>query len=140
MPWDTYNIGLLALTAWRESRGEPLEGIRAVMHVVRNRVESWKTPWSKVLCGKNQFSSLTVPGDSQLVRWPIAGLDTKFEAILALAESIYKGTDEDNTLGATYYYNPTTATSGWFKKNVVDSPKFRKTTTIGNHEFYGEVK
>lgn len=135
MTWNDYYQVMLALTMWREARGEGREGMRAVGHVIRNRVNKWMGDWDHIITQKWQFSSMTAPGDSQLVAWPDSP-DERFETAMQLAEGIYSGMDhEDISGGALYYRNPRTATSEWFQKNVAE--KMRKTATIGNHEFYG---
>jgi spore germination cell wall hydrolase CwlJ-like protein len=136
--WDDYYKVLLALTMWREARGEGREGMRAVGHVIRNRVRSGGTfgDWDHVITSKWQFSSLTAPGDSQLVRWPDSP-DDKMTLALQLAEDIYTGADPDITEGSLWYANlgVVPATSS-FWASVVHNPQVEYATTIGNHTFY----
>ncbi len=148
MTWDDYFKGLLALTLWREARGEggndllaKRQALEGVAWVVRNRVKAGWGGWGSVLTRKFQFSSLTAPGDSQLIRWP-AIPDASFVLCMEIANHVYdcptrpwRDIGLDPTGGALYYYNPQTATSSWFTENVVK--KLKKTVTIGNHEFFG---
>lgn len=130
---DWYLVALLALVTWREARGEGLTGMRAVIHVIRNRVLAWKQDWDTVITNRNQFSSMTVKGDSQLVLWPDDDSEM-FKNILTLADRVFDGNDPDPIFGALYYWNPRTADSPWFVKNV--STVMPKVAVIGNHEFF----
>ena len=130
-----YTTSLLALTVWREARGEGIEGMRAVACVVRNRVlAGWfGGSWRGNLIAKNQFTSMSVTGDGNLVLW----LDPNEKlgaAALAVAASVYSGGQADVTGGALYYENPEVATSKWFIQNVRN--KRPKVATIGRHTFY----
>jgi len=124
--WDDYNKALLALTMWREARGEGREGMYAVGCVVRNRVVA--NDWELVMAKKRQFSSLTAPGDAMLVQWPLQG-DLPFETAMELAEAIYSGSLPDITEGATHYFNPNVVLPTWAK----DMTKIK---SIGHHDFY----
>lgn len=133
MTWSDYYKTMLALTMWREARGESREGMRAVGHVIRNRMLAGWGDWDHVITAKWQFSSLTAPRDSQLIVWPDSP-DSSFELAMQLANDIYLGNDSDITGKALYYRNAQTATSEWFQKHVAN--KMCKTATIGHHEFY----
>lgn len=133
MDWPDYHVAALAMIGYREARGEGDEGIRAVMHVVRNRVNSGWGDWDKVITAKNQFSSFTVLGDSQTIVWPTKP-NALFDTCMQLATVVYGGNDPDPTNGAVYYYNPQTATSQWFLDNIV--AKHQKVATLGHHEFF----
>lgn len=136
MKWDDYNKALLALVTWREARNQPREGQRAVMHVIHNRVlKNWGSI-EHVICAPNQFSSFTVKGDSQLVMWPKTP-DPAFEQIMQLVDGVLDGTDPDLTNGALYYYNPATATSGWFQSNIAgNAAEHPQVAQIGAHVFF----
>jgi len=131
--WPDYHVAALAMVGYREARGEGEEGIRAVMHVVRNRVLSGWGDWDAVITGKNQFSSFTILGDSQTIVWPKKPTPL-FDTCMKLATVVYAGSDPDPTNGATFYYNPDTATSKWFIDNVV--AKREKVATLGHHVFF----
>lgn len=126
MTWSDWDKALLALVMWREARGEGREGMRAVGHVVKNRVKF--TEWDKVITAKWQFSSMAAPGDPQLTVWPQAG-DLVFELAMSLAEAIYSGEDADNTNGATHYFNPNVVLPTW-------AAAMTKVASIGHHDFY----
>ena len=129
-----YETVMLALVMWREARGEGRDGMRAVGHVVRNR---HKAGWGSVvdcITKKNQFTSMSVPGDGQLTRWPKTG---EFLNTLHDANRILDGSDGDLTKGALYYANLEIATSGWFFEHIVGDPVGHPVTaTIGRHTFF----
>jgi hypothetical protein len=129
-----FNRFLLALVTWREARGEGNAGMRAVMHVIANRVKAWRSTYAAVICGKDQFSSMSVLGDPGTIAWP-APADPEFLFCFELAETI-EG-DSDPTLGSLYYENPTLARSPWFQTHVVDDPGYELKATIGRQNFYG---
>jgi spore germination cell wall hydrolase CwlJ-like protein len=138
MTWADWFKALLALVLWREARGEGHDGMRAVAHVIKNRVDATDLPdqWDDVIGAKRQFSSMTAPGDSQLVLWPKQP-DVRFEDAMQLAEDVYNNADQDNTGGAHYYANlalvPPTSS---FWKIVEDTEHHPQTAVIGHHTFF----
>lgn len=133
---DIYQVALLALVIWREARGEGLEGMRAVAHVIANRAKAWHQDWDAVITNRNQFSSMTVSGDSQTTVWPDDD-NPLFEQVLNIAQAVHAGTDPDNTGGALYYENPAIATSEWFIKNIRENTAQHPVTIhINHHVFY----
>jgi len=136
MEWIDYNRVALAVLIWRESRGEGPDGMRATAHVVANRVRAHWGDYSKVIATKNQFSSMTVLGDSQTVLWPVRP-NSMFEAAMDIAWKVYDETDIDITHNALYYANLDTITSQWFKEQILDKPDEHPITAkLGNHTFY----
>ena len=129
-----YATVALALCMWREARGEGLEGMRAVAHVVRNRHLGGWGSLVQVITAPKQFSSMSLRGDTQTTAWP-SDTDGSFAAALLMADQMLSGTPgPDPTGGALYYENKAVATSEWFIKNVRN--RMRQTATIGNHTFY----
>jgi spore germination cell wall hydrolase CwlJ-like protein len=136
MTFTDYIVNLLALVTWREARGEGPDGMRAVAHVIKNRALAWKKDIVQIITDRLQFSSMTTPGDSQLIAWPQEN-DQRFEMALQIAEKVFDGEDVDNTGGALYYANLKTATSGWFFENIINKPlQHPKTAEIGHHTFF----
>ena len=137
MNWGDYYRFLMALAAWREARNQGTDGMRAVMHVFRNRVEAGWGDYAAVITKKNQISSMSVPGDSQTVVWPRLP-DPIFEQAMQIAEVIYEGGDHDLTRGALYYGNLEHIDSGgWFERNIVAKPKEHPLlVSLGEHSFY----
>lgn len=132
---NSWYVALLALCMWREARGEGLEGMTAVGLVIQNRVRRWNQSWSSVIVGKNQFSSMTVPGDSQLVVWPTN--ETLFQQAYMKAWDIFKGECPDITNGALYYAYLPNVTSGWFLREIISkSAEHPVLAKVGRHTFY----
>ena len=141
---DAYKLTLLALTGWREAAIDGPEGMRAVMHVIRNRVDDWKQEWDHVITGRNQFAAISVKGDPMTVRWPRAD-DPLWHQAWELANRIFYRLDGqpddpglcDPTGHALYYANLETATSGWFRRNIVERPdEHPQVMKIGHHVFF----
>ena len=138
--WIEYYKIMLALTGYREARGEGYQGMLAVMCVIRNRVTAQMGDWDHVITKKWQFSSLTAPGDSQLVIWPDSP-DAVFEAAMGLAEQVFNGTIEDITRDALFYFNPAiTPASSSFWKHIANNPMYELSAQIGPHHFFAPRK
>ena len=144
--WDEAAGFLLSLCALREAGGDGLDSVRAVMHVIRNRVESGDPQfgtgagaqrWVSVICRRGQFSAMTVLGDPTTVRWPdeSEAAARHFMAIFGLANLIFHGEDTDPTKGALFYWNPRTATNKWYRQQV-EKGRFVETAKIGGHVFH----
>lgn len=123
---------LLLLTMWREARGEGLEGMRAVGHVIANRARANGGSFIEAICAPNQFSSMTICGDLQTVKWPTA---QDVEALSLLAGGIIAGTDPDSTGGAMFYANEAVVTSEWYRKNIMGNGQHPVTMVLGKHTF-----
>jgi hypothetical protein len=106
--WQMYEMVLLAITIWREARGESREAKIAVGCSVRNRVQNpkwWGTDYISCLTKKWQYSSMTDPKDRQLTTWP-AATDDVFEECLEIAEGVISGRlVSPATPGADSYYD-----------------------------------
>ena len=105
--------------------------MRAVAHVIANRVKANKSSWVAEICKPKQFSSMTICGDSQTVVWP-AEMDVV--NLYALMTNIYNGTDPDNTNGALFYANEANVTSGWYR-DVVMTDAHPVCATVGQQTF-----
>jgi len=130
MNWNEFQKWCAALCAWREARGEGRDGIRAVIHVIKNRCESPKFPnsWAEVVYQPLQFSSMTFGHDPQLCRVPKIP-DPEFIDCYDVADLIWNGGDFDLTNGATHYFNPILVLPSW-------ASGMTKVATIGHHDFY----
>jgi len=129
-----YEISLAAVCAWREARSEGLTGMVMVLGVLANRVHAGWGDWINVITKRNQFSSMSVPGDSQLILWPL-NTDV-FRLLLIEAEKFRNGSAVDPTNGAMYYENPLTATSEWFIKNVRSNPQEHPVVARSEHHVF----
>lgn len=127
---------VLALTAWREASDQGLPGMQAVMCVVRNRAVKGGTSVSHQCVARNQFTSMSVKGDPNTVRWP-GSTETPWLVAQTLAHGVINGTLEDSTNGALYYANLTIANSKWFTTNIINDPiNHPVVAKIGDHTFY----
>jgi N-acetylmuramoyl-L-alanine amidase len=131
-----FEKALLALVIWREARNQGEDGMRAVGHVIRNRVFSWGSSYTRIITGKNQFTSISVHTDPETVIYPALG-DAQFNFCLRIADDIYNNVDPDITMGSLYYYNPATATSQWFTDNIVSQSEVHPLKAkVGSQLFY----
>ena len=96
---------IAALTIWRENRGGGIPGMQSVLNVIMNRAKKRGTDVYTEAVRKWQFSSMTAPGDANLILYP-AGSDPQWQQALALTKQADAGTLEDITGGATSYYAP----------------------------------
>ncbi len=106
---------IMALTLWREDRGGTPEGRAAIAYVILNRVarQSW---WGKnvleVCTKKWQFSSLTAPGDPQLVIWP-SEADSIWQDCLQAVANALDGTLPNPIGRAVNYYDVSIKAPDW---------------------------
>ncbi len=115
-----FNTAVAARTLWQEARGEPIEGQRAVAHVIINRRNSkrWGETLSSVCLWRAAFSGWYSPRGKPSVRDPNFAAATSLSdddallnalaAILVAAE-----TEPDPTGGATHYYADGTPVPDW---------------------------
>ncbi len=138
-------VQMMALVAMGEARGDGIEGMRAVMHVINNRTKYGKRfgkTVPEVILAKKQFSAILPDlNDPEAYQGPqyenfmsmmnTDSGDKLYNQAKKLAEQILQGKDEDITNGATHYYNP----------NAIDEPSWAKgmtrTATIKSHIFFG---
>jgi spore germination cell wall hydrolase CwlJ-like protein len=134
---EDFEKGLLALVCWREARGDGIEAMLAVAHVIHNRVKAWGKSYCEVIDGHDQFSSMTIAGDSQLLVWPDVR-NPLFVQLLQKLDDAYAGTGDDLTKGSIYYGNLANVTSGWFKSEIVGKPdQHPMKAIIGKQHFFG---
>lgn len=141
--YDPDDLRNAALCAWKEARGEGQMGMRAVLHVLKNRVGEIGFPHTlhDVIFQKNAFTSMSVSSDPEFNLEPAEGVDPQFTFCTLAAPAVLDGQDPDPTGGAHYYENPRTATSGWFGR-VIGGPDgtgtlgHPRTAIIGSQWFY----
>lgn len=132
---------LLATVAWKEGRGEISKfgetSILAIMHVIVNRSDAWDQSVEHVILGPNQFTSMSVPTDSQYNLLPPEA-DPAYQVILADAHDVLAGLSVDPTDGALYYANlDHIQPGGWFERHIVNDPNRHPVTVrIGHHTFF----
>lgn len=129
---------LLALTLWKEARGEGPTGCQAVGSVIKNRVgfPGFAHTLRQVILGPNQFTSMSVESDPEFNLSPSAN-DSMYPVCQSIATDTLSGVSGDITHGAHYYANLVETTSGWFFRNIVQRPDLHPpTATIGKHTFF----
>lgn len=131
------DLELFALCIWREARGEGSLGMTAVGWVIRNRIGSPGFPHTlrDVILERNQFTSMTVPSDPEYRLAPEA-TDPSWAEAYRIAASILAGECPDPTRGARYYWNPRTAHSEWFRREIAQNPQHSMTAEIGRQQFF----
>ena len=136
--YDTDDLQNLALCAWKEARGEGIEGMDAVMHVCVNRVGApgFGHTIHDVIFGKNQFTSMSVSSDPEFNLQP-GDNDVMYSNAIAMAGTVLDGTETDPTHTAHYYADLKYTTSGWFFDHIVgDTVNHPQVAVIGRHTFY----
>lgn len=127
------DLDVVAKTAYGEARGEGEEGLRAVLHVIRNRkLQGDDTSYSEIAMAPRQFSVWN-PDDPN--RDLIEGLgpeDEGYANTIDLAREVLSGEDEDPTGGATHYFANTLPRAPRWASNM------KPTATIGRHRFFRE--
>lgn len=141
MTSDNFIMSLLALLAEREERSNGVNGMLGVMFVVRNRVNAgWNGgDWVKVITSHNQFSSISVLGDSQTVWYPDSR-EPNFQRILQEVDGVYDGSTADTLTNNALYYadlsSPGYNKGGWFDRCVANSPDHPRVAVIGSTTYF----
>lgn len=110
----------LALTIWREARGESKEVQIGIAHVILDRVRHptwWGNDMMSALFKKWQFSSLTDPNDKQLTTWPSA-TDKSWIQCLQIACDSVDGLTVNPVPGADSYYDLSIPAPKWATEDV----------------------
>lgn len=114
-PQNSADIAFLALTIWREARGESREVRAGIAHVILNRVHRpawWGTDIMSVVFKKWQFSSLTDPRDRQLTTWPSKD-ERSWQQCLQVAIEACAGGLKNPVPGADSYYDISIPAPKW---------------------------
>lgn len=133
----TSEIDILACTLWAEARGEGYEGMKAVSHVIINRVKTTTGQFSKddtlaTACLRHVQYSCWNKGDPNFDKMFDLNLEsgTFAEAMRAALEALH---EPDFTNGALHYYATTMpASPPWSVGHV---PCFE----LGKHIFFNDV-
>lgn len=141
MEVNSYVLSLAALTAWREERSNGINGMLAVMFVIKNRSNAkWEggDVW-KIITAKNQFDSIIRLGDPETVLYP-EPTDQLFVKACQYVDGVFNGSFTDSlTQGSLYYADlasPGYNKLGWFQKNIVESPNHPRLSTIGTTSYF----
>ncbi len=103
-----YSTILLALDIWREASNQSYDAKVGVGRVVQNRANHpgwWGHNIVEVITHKWQFSSMSAPGDPNLIRWPHESDPSWIESLTAAGAVLTAPVASDITQGATYYYS-----------------------------------
>lgn len=116
-----WNLGTAARTLWQEARGEPLEGQKAVAHVITNRLRSgrWGHSLAEVCLSYAQFSGWRKPPSDPNFA-PACRLqdsDKRLTAYAALIQAALDG-EQDPTHGATHYHARSIIPPPWVNGDI----------------------
>lgn len=109
------DLAFLALTVWREARGESFPCQLGVAHAVLNRVARpkwWGNDIMSVIFKKWQFSSLTDPHDPQLTTWPRSDA-LPWQQCLKAAATALDGSIVNPVPGADSYFDVSIPAPVW---------------------------
>jgi spore germination cell wall hydrolase CwlJ-like protein len=129
----SFPLEIAARTMWQECRGEPLDGQKAVAHVLWNRVRDgrWGPNLATVCLWRAQFSGWYVPSDPN---FKAACVLADNDALLGKLRDIVTAAEHetDLTKGALFY----------FANSMKNAPNWSKTMTFkgqfGNQKFWAD--
>lgn len=137
-PPNPDDVHLLAATAWAEARGEGEEGMRAVAHVVVNRIGArFGDDLHDVVLSPKQFSSWNLNDPNRPLalhpeRYARAGINaTTWAEAQEVAREVLMGQSQDPTNGALFYH--AAAIKPWWARFGIGKHQ------IGAHVFYENV-
>jgi len=127
-----FELILLALVTWKEGSNQTPAAKLGIAWSIKNRTLKpswWGTDYASVISKRLQYSSMTSPGDPNLIRWPLV-TDSSWADSLSAAQAAYLGDSPDPTGGATSYYSVDISPPYWVSSMVltvqIDSIKFFK--------------
>ena len=130
---------VLARTIYGEARGEGVLGMRAVAHVIKNRVDLdlgndgkpdwWGEGYKDVCLKKSQFSCWLQndPNYSRLTESAIN--NPQMSLARDIARDIISGNDKDDPTNGATHYHTTFVSPAWSKEK-------RTCASVGHHLFY----
>jgi N-acetylmuramoyl-L-alanine amidase len=134
---DETEVRLLAATVWGEARSESEDGMRAVAHVMVNRIGSrFGEDLATVILSPKQFSVWN-RGDpnrrhvTNFVADPDRAGDPQWETAQRIAREVLSGQSVDPTEGALFYHTRAIRPR-WSRQGVGRQ-------VIGQHVFYADV-
>lgn len=138
LPVDDTEARLLAATAWAEARSEGEEGMRAVAHVIVNRVgRRFGDDIETVILAPKQFSAWNLGDPNRPLaqnpeRYATGGINLEtWEIAQRVAREVLSGQSTDPTAGALFYH--TRAIRPWWSRYGQGRRE------IGAHVFYRDV-
>jgi spore germination cell wall hydrolase CwlJ-like protein len=126
----TYDQFLAALCIWRESRGQSIQAMNAIWHVIQNRVRDPRFPNSipGVILQPKQFSSFGL-GDPNALQFPSRLRVGDWQAWQNACQVVQTVLEADPTDGAVNFESAQYQRPVWAKQE-------RLTVTIGPFRFY----
>jgi N-acetylmuramoyl-L-alanine amidase len=131
-PYTQDDVDTVARTLWGEARGEGVLGLRAVAHVIQNRVARprwWGRTWRDVCLKPWQFSCWNGDDPNRTLLLRVGFTDARFRQAFAIAASIMARLDTDNLTGGADHYHANGVTPVW-------RDPAKRTGSIGHHIFY----
>ena len=131
-PYSQDDVDTVARTLWAEARGEGIMGMRAVAHVIQNRVARprwWGRTWRDVCLKPWQFSCWNGDDPNRTLLLRVDFTDARFRQAFAIAASVMAGLDTDDITSGADHYHASGVTPAW-----LDPAK--RTGSIGHHIFY----
>lgn len=110
------DVVFLALTLWREARGEPHEVKVGIAFSILNRVRRpawWGNDVQTVVTKRWQYSSLTDPRDPQLTTWPQPADATWWECMQVARDLLHGAALPNPVPGADSYYDTSIPAPKW---------------------------
>lgn len=134
-----FEKAVVAVCCWRENREDGYYGQIAIGHVINNRAKAGWFGGNQYMnvVAKDQFSSMTIPDDPQLDKYPLES-DTEFQKVLANIDALFENELLDRTGGALYYADLSfIQENGWFQREIIDKPnEHERLAVIGRTTFF----
>ncbi len=133
-----YNKEFLCIknALWREARGEPEEGIRAVMSVIYNRKnhKNYPNTFCKVILQDKQFSAFNSDKSLATKRLkPLRGSDKEaYTKVAGIAQEAVVGAFKPVLEPSVLWYTHVRVKNKWTRK-------FERVKVIASHSFYKEI-
>jgi N-acetylmuramoyl-L-alanine amidase len=126
------DLWTVAQTLYGEARGEPVEGLYAVAHVLVNRSQDHR--WSGLPLGSicqqpYQFSCWLASDPNRHKLDQVSLADAVFCRCLTVAIEVLSGQHADTTGGATHYFATSMTPPSWARGQTA-------VAHIGHHLFY----
>lgn len=123
---------LFRMCLWAEARGEPLDGMLGVAHVILNRTKGGKKSVRGVILAPYQFSWTMDSDPNRTKAFEAWKADPSgWQRADVVAWLVEHGLTVDPTHGSRNYYNPTTAQPAWGRGH----PKWVEKAALGHHIF-----
>jgi N-acetylmuramoyl-L-alanine amidase len=133
MPITAQDLWVVAQTLWGEARGEGVDGLYAVGHVIHNRARDhrWSgLPLAAICQQPYQFSCWLTADPNRYKLDQVSLTDPVFAAALHAAVAVFSGSHvPDPTQGATHYCATSMTPPAWAHGH-------EPCACIGHHRFY----